>query len=127
MVANCATEQLEGANEFLEKAGDDSDLEEGHMASVSMAKLQVVKHESPASNMRGVRVDLKKLEILFMAMKLGVQETIELLTIGSAADTSITGDGWEVIAVDPIRKANVVGFDSRNAIKRGLAIVSTLR
>jgi hypothetical protein len=45
-------------------------------------------------------------------------------TADSGADTTILGKEWLVIAQDPVRRDNLVGFDPRHAWKQGLAIVT---
>lgn len=113
--------------DFLDRADEDSDSDDEQEAAVFMTKVQVVSNKSVKTpRVRNVRIDLEKTRILSRAMKLGAKESIELLTIDGAADTCATGDGWEIIAVDPLRKANIVGFDSRSAFKRGLSIVSAI-
>jgi hypothetical protein len=45
-------------------------------------------------------------------------------TADSGADTTILGKEWLIIAQDPVRRVNLVGFDPRHARKQGLAIVT---
>ena len=45
--------------------------------------------------------------------------------IDNGADTTVIGQGWKVLAESP-RKANVIGFDSKAAVKRNLPIVSAV-
>ena len=49
---------------------------------------------------------------------------IILQIIDYGADTCVLGKGWDIIAMHPTRKANVIGFDNDIAVKRHLPIVS---
>ena len=44
----------------------------------------------------------------------------------NGADTCVIGKGWEILTSDPNRKANVVGFDKKHAVKRNLSIVGAV-
>ena len=46
--------------------------------------------------------------------------------MGNGADTCALRKGWEVIAEHPTRKAYVVGFDHKSAVKRDLDIVTAI-
>jgi hypothetical protein len=45
-------------------------------------------------------------------------------TADSGADTNVLGQEWLIIAMDPVRKINLVGFDAAHARKKGLSIVT---
>ncbi len=53
-------------------------------------------------------------------------ESTFLSILDSGADTSVIGKGWLVIATQPHRKANVVGFDKEHAFKNNLDIVTAV-
>jgi hypothetical protein len=45
-------------------------------------------------------------------------------TADSGADTNVLGKEWRILAIDPVRKVNLVGFDALHARKKGLSIVT---
>jgi hypothetical protein len=45
-------------------------------------------------------------------------------TADSGADTNVLGREWLVIATDPVRKVNLVGFDAEHANKKSLSVVT---
>ena len=59
------------------------------------------------------------------AYKLQIDEVLKTNIIDNGADTSVIGHGWKVIAYSN-RKVNVVGFDERSAVKKGLPIVTAV-
>ena len=44
----------------------------------------------------------------------------KLVILDDGADTNVVGHGWEVMATHPFRKAHVIGFDHKVAVKRNL-------
>ena len=61
-----------------------------------------------------------------LCLQVQIHESLHVSIIDSGADTSVIGQGWEVISEDPIRKARVVGFDQVAAVKQDLPIVSAI-
>jgi hypothetical protein len=45
-------------------------------------------------------------------------------TADSGADTSVLGKEYSIVATDPVRKVNLIGFDETYARKKGLSIVT---
>ena len=48
----------------------------------------------------------------------------KLVILDDGADTSVFGHRWEVVATHPFRKAHVIGFNHKVAVKRNLDIVT---
>jgi hypothetical protein len=57
---------------------------------------------------------------------LHLPEKYHMSILDGCADTCLLGQGWEVLSVNNIRVANVLGFDHKAAAKRNLPIVSTI-
>ena len=55
-----------------------------------------------------------------------LNERESVTIIDSGADTCILGKAWQVLAENPTRRANVVGFDHKASVKRNLAIVTAV-
>ena len=53
-----------------------------------------------------------------------IEENKKLVILDNGADTSVVGNGWEVTAINSTRKAHVIGFDHKAAIKKNLDIVT---
>ena len=53
-----------------------------------------------------------------------IEEHEKLVILDDGADTSVVGHGWEVVTTHPFRKAHVIGFDHKVAVKRNLDIVT---
>jgi hypothetical protein len=45
-------------------------------------------------------------------------------TADTGADTNVLGKKWRILAIDPVRKVNLVGFDALHARKKELSIVT---
>jgi hypothetical protein len=57
---------------------------------------------------------------------LHLPEKYHISILDGGADTSVLGQGWEVLSVHITKRANVVGFDHEAAVKRNLPIVSAI-
>jgi hypothetical protein len=57
---------------------------------------------------------------------LHLPERYHISFLDGGADTCVLGQGWEVLSIHNIRRANVVGFDHEAAVKRNLPIVSAI-
>jgi hypothetical protein len=57
---------------------------------------------------------------------LHLPEKYHMSILDGGVDTCVLGQGWEVLSVHNIRRANIVGFDRENAVKRNLPIVSSI-
>ena len=53
-----------------------------------------------------------------------IEEYEELVILDDGADTNVVGQGWKVVATHPFRKAHVVVFGHKVAVKRNLDIVT---
>ena len=56
---------------------------------------------------------------------LNVDSPYKKCIMDNGADTSVIGKGWLVVAYTQM-KANIVGFDKKAAVKKGLPIVSAV-
>ena len=56
---------------------------------------------------------------------LNVDSPYNKCIMDNGADTTVIGKGWLVVAYTQ-RKANVIGFDKKAAVKKGLPIVSAV-
>jgi phosphoserine aminotransferase len=62
-----------------------------------------------------------------MCMKLlHLPEKYHISILDGGADTCVLGQVWEVLSVHNTRRANVLGFDHKDAVKMNLPIVSTI-
>jgi hypothetical protein len=57
---------------------------------------------------------------------LHLPEKYHISILDGGAGTCVLGQGWEVLSVHNTRRANVVGFDYKAAVKRNLPIVSAI-
>jgi phosphoserine aminotransferase len=57
---------------------------------------------------------------------LHLPEKYHISILDGGADTFVLGQGWEVLSVHNIRRANIVEFDHEAAVKRNLPIVSAI-
>ena len=55
-----------------------------------------------------------------------LEERESVTIIDSGADTCVLGKAWQVLAENPTRPANVVGFDHKASVKKNLAIVTAV-
>ena len=53
-------------------------------------------------------------------------EIYHISTLDGSANTYALGKVWEILSIHISRRANVVGFDHKVAVKRNLPIVSAL-
>ena len=59
------------------------------------------------------------------ACKLHITGHYHPMICDNTADTTVTGQGWKTVAYSQ-QKVNVVGFDAKAAIKRGLPVVTAI-
>ena len=94
-------------NEALDAQGEVEDLE------LFNANLSQIVH-----------VSISEERVISCMNSLVIEDFEKMVILDDGADTSVLGAGWEVISVHPTRKAHVVGFDHKVAVKRDLDIVS---
>jgi hypothetical protein len=57
---------------------------------------------------------------------LHLPEKYHISILDGSTDICVLGQGWEVLSVHNTRRANVVGFNHENTVKRNLPIVSAI-
>jgi phosphoserine aminotransferase len=58
---------------------------------------------------------------------LHLPERYHISILDGSIDTCVLGQGWEVLSAHNTRRANVVGFVHKAAVKRNLPIVSAMQ
>jgi hypothetical protein len=53
-------------------------------------------------------------------------EKYHISVLDGGAYTCVLGKGWEILAIHNSRRANIVGFDHEDAVKKNLSIVSAI-
>ena len=77
-----------------------------------------------AFNLETIHVSISEEQVVTCMNSMFIEENRKLVIMDNGADTSVVGNGWEVTAINPIRKAHVIGFDHKVAIKKNLDIVT---
>ncbi len=75
---------------------------------------------------RTVEVSISEERVISCMNSLVIEDQQKLVIMDNGADTSVIGKGWDIIAVHPTRKAHVIGFDHKAAVKKNLDIVSAV-
>ena len=71
-----------------------------------------------------VHVSVSEERVISCMNSLVIEDHKKMVILDDGADTSVLGSGWEAISVHPTRKAHVIGFDHKVAVKRDLDIVA---
>ena len=65
-----------------------------------------------------VEVSMPKEQVISCMSSLLIDDHEILVILDDGSDTSVIGNGWEVVATSSIRKAHVIGFDHKITVKR---------
>ena len=71
-----------------------------------------------------VHVSVTEEQVSTCMNSLTIEQNEKMVILDNGADTCVVGKGWTNIAVHPSRKAHVIGFDHKVAVKRNLDIVT---
>ena len=81
---------------------------------------------SVANVARTVTVSVPNDRVVQCMNSLYIDDERKVSIMDNGVDTCVLGKGWKVIAKHPTRKAHVVGFDHKAAVKRDLDIVTAI-
>ena len=70
-------------------------------------------------------VSVSEERVISCMNSMAIEANKKLVILDDGANMAVIGNGWEVIAKHPTRKARDIGFDHKAAVKRNLDIVST--
>ena len=117
-------------SDIVKQLEQEDSLENMEQQKINKAAMQLVnlKHhpfwETPPRNANQSHVFLRGKNYK-KANQLKINEVLKTNIIDTGADTCVLGQGWSPVAFTD-RKVNVVGFDEKMAIKKGLPIVTAI-